>query len=93
MKSIFLTLFAVFLTSCVTVHETEVLKEEKIYLNLSDPAPLSLKPIKFSVNSGKITMSSAEYSKLSANMKDLQRYIKEQREIIKAYRDFYEKAE
>lgn len=90
--SLFLALI-IPLTGCVTAPPA------RAPLNLPQPAPLSLRPVKWIVHpveqkDGKIvvmfSLTDAGYKNLSLNVQDIIQYLTVQRLILDEYRQYYE---
>lgn len=73
--------------------KTESVEREK--LELSQPEPISLKPIHWHINEvdGELYfgMTAESYENLSINMERVYGYMRQQKEIINQYKNYYEK--
>jgi hypothetical protein len=83
----------VFLSAC-----TEIV-QPRAPLNLADPEPLSLKPVKWSVvpvedkNGNTVVLFSLTetgYKNMSLNVQDILNYLILQKRILEEYREYYE---
>lgn len=88
------TLFALsflLLSSGCSWNEPPVIINEPVHLDLPEPSPVLMTPVKWTVGNSLICVDTRNYEALSENMEKIQGHILLLREYEKAYRDYYEK--
>lgn len=93
------------LAGCQSTQEISSKPIERVALDISEPAPLSLTPVKFDVitptnaeekfkktqDNTYIAMTPKDYESLAKNIERIQGWVAEHREVLKSYKIYYEK--
>lgn len=99
MKLILAFMMSVLLVGCSSVKPVEVrtICEQKLPLNMQDPAEIEMYDVNFSLVKVDGTLyyglTQDNFNNLSKNLAVIQKYMISQKEIISSYRQYYEGSE
>jgi ActR/RegA family two-component response regulator len=80
----------IFLVACGETVKVTTVPIDRVQLNISNPRPVKLKPVKWKVIQNHYALDDRNFSNLNTNLDVLQNRLNRQSEIIKHQKNFYE---